>query len=187
MWVNAIGNGVGANTFTQPTVTYNGVGMTFVTSLLSNTSVGVQWVFRLVAPASGANNVVVTQSGTPAQFLASYAISYTGVHQTAPVDQTATDASGTTLTGTATTTVSNDWGVLFAESQADITVGTGTTTRIDSTGPDNYVGDSNGPLNIGSNSMTVTQGTDTGGAIVIYFSPSAGGSSARRTLLGVGF
>lgn len=191
LFVDVIGNGANANTFSQPSVTYNGVSMSFVsgTTVVSNTNVGVQWVFRLVAPASGANNVVVTQGATKAQFVASYAISYTGADQTNPIDQTATANSGTTLTCTATTTVNNDWGVIFAEGQTNVTASTGTTARIDSTAPDNLVGDSNGVLSTGSNSMSITQVADSGGAVAVFFSPAGAtstGLATRRTLLGVG-
>ena len=73
-------------------VTYNGVAMTLGGSL--NGSDGDRTtLFYLVAPATGANNVVVTFSATTFSAVAG-AVSFSGVHQSAPVGSYVS-ASGT--------------------------------------------------------------------------------------------
>jgi len=59
-------------------VTYNGVSMTLVdTRLTTSTSISIK-TWRLAAPATGANNVVVTFSSGPYNPLSTEAISFTG-------------------------------------------------------------------------------------------------------------
>jgi hypothetical protein len=74
-------------------VTYNGVALTQAWALN-----GPGWVrnegWYLVAPATGANTVVVTYAGNNLQAAAG-GVSFTGVNQTTPVDTAAT-ASGNT-------------------------------------------------------------------------------------------
>lgn len=81
------------STQTVSTVTYNGVSMTLIPSCTAeaNDLRVEQWY--LVAPATGANNVVVTPTATtPA--ISSVAASFTGVDQSTPIGTCAT-ATGT--------------------------------------------------------------------------------------------
>lgn len=88
-------------------VTYNGVGMTKQTEATygAGTVRISQWY--LVAPATGANNVVVTCSD--AHDIAANATSYNGVHQTTPINTSNTGGTdgGTSYTVSVTTTVAN--------------------------------------------------------------------------------
>lgn len=75
-------------------VTYATVAMTQIGSAqVSADGLTTNTVWQLAAPATGANNVVVSITGT--NHIASVASSYTGVDQTTPV---ATNASGTGTT-----------------------------------------------------------------------------------------
>ena len=72
------------------TCTYNGVSMTNVGSVVFGSSSGERiTLFGLKAPATGANNIVVTVTGT--HWLALGAISLTGVDQTTPWGTAGTD------------------------------------------------------------------------------------------------
>lgn len=67
------------------TATYGGVSMTEIRRDQHPTSTAISsWAFRLVAPATGANNVVVSHSGGTLG-LACGAISHTDVNQTTPI------------------------------------------------------------------------------------------------------
>lgn len=78
------------------TVTYGGVSMTSVVSeSFDNNTLGKAQLFRLLSPATGANNVVVTvtnNNGSGA--IISGAISFTGNDTTTPVAQTAVANDG---------------------------------------------------------------------------------------------
>ncbi|HEX9638719.1 MAG TPA: C25 family cysteine peptidase, partial [Acidobacteriota bacterium] len=67
---------------TVSSVTYNGVNLTQVGARSNSAHARIE-IWRLVAPATGANNVVVTMSAA-ARFVAG-AASFTGVNQTTPV------------------------------------------------------------------------------------------------------
>lgn len=129
-----VGVEVGAgNTITG--VTYNGVSMSQVNLLaLGGSTFGNVYVFKLVGPSTGANNIVVTASAST--FIYCAATSFTGVDQTTPIDvNTTTSATATSITGTVTTTKDNDWLFGFV-SKGDtlpdnptLTAGTNTTIR----------------------------------------------------------
>lgn len=92
-------------------VTYNGVSMTKLVSARRGDSDRYIHIFGLVAPATGANNVVVSRTGTTS-VMRSGAVSYTGVDQTNPVNDTETYTSPTPaddlqLSISPTTTVDN--------------------------------------------------------------------------------
>ena len=65
-------------------VTYNGVAMTSAVTPVANANPDKQYLWYLINPATGANNVVATMS--PASDSVSFiSQSYTGVHQTVPL------------------------------------------------------------------------------------------------------
>lgn len=84
-------------------VTYNGVAMTTIGSVLSVDQRAHQW--RLINPATGAHNVVVTFSD--AVDAVAGAVSATGVHQTTMIGTQAT-ASGTAVEPTVDVTSATD-------------------------------------------------------------------------------
>ena len=114
--------------------TYNGVAMTLVTSIDNTDSFAntITYLFRLIAPATGANNIVVDVEGAPGNVAVS-AASFTGVHQTTPL--------GTPVTGTGnnsdtpSVTVSGATGDLIVDFLGTLgnaisgTPGTGQTSR----------------------------------------------------------
>lgn len=74
--------GVGADQSVD-SVTYNGVALTAIAGTLLNFSGFIRGqIFRLINPATGAHDVVVTCSGNARTSHA--ALSFTGVHQTTP-------------------------------------------------------------------------------------------------------
>lgn len=89
-------------------VTYNGVAMSQLVKQKASVAFGeFIYIYGLLAPATGANNIVVSRSG--ASNVSLQAISYTGVKQSGLPDATkpTTSAVGTTVTGTITTVADN--------------------------------------------------------------------------------
>lgn len=160
-------------------VTYAGVSLTKIgSSLLVPTTTIYMSLWYLVAPATGANNIVVTSSVNN-ETLSGLASSYTGVLQTSPIDGGSSGTTGTVNTGTSITTTLtltnvNDWLICVAG------WGTGTLStssgviRVQPAGV-NYDGiaDSNVAVGSGSQSFTITNGSNTVGAqIMSAFSPA---------------
>lgn len=147
-------------------VTYNGVSMTQInTQAIGGATFDNMYLFRLVAPATGSNNVVITASAST--FIYSTAASYTGVDQTNPIDvNTTTTATATNLTLTMTTTVDNTWLVGFwgigeDAGDDDFTAGANTTERASDTAPGIWFssGDTNAAQTpAGSKSINLTNG-----------------------------
>lgn len=167
--------------------TYNGVAMT----KLGSTQVPADrfiYLFGLLNPATGANNVVVSASSSIR--LDGVSASYTGVSafETAVTSTAASPA--TSLTLTATTGVANCWLVAnFKQDLGTSTAGTGTTIRVDSTHGMN-IADSNGALTQASHSLIENlAGGENWGGIMAAMEPSGGAAAAVQQmlmLLGVG-
>lgn len=117
-------------TATVPTVTYNGVALTISDNTGFITSIGYNYLFYLVAPSTGANNVIVTVAGGHPY---SVSASYTGFVVVDPGASAHSNTNGIGVTAQAsnvTTTVDNDWVIgIFNFSGASITAGSGTTQR----------------------------------------------------------
>jgi hypothetical protein len=110
-------------------VTYNGVAMTLVAKNLTGMN---RYLYRLVAPATGANNVVINTTNGHTIFAG--AVSYTGADATQPSSATTnSSASGaTSLLTSTTTTVDQAWVVLLEGSfngNPEPGAGTGATKR----------------------------------------------------------
>ena len=89
---------------TVTSVTYSGVAMSLVAAQSNGTSVRAE-LWQLVAPQTGAHNIVATIA--PGTAMACGAMSFTGVNQTTPIDATNSN-TGTSATPTVTvTTVTN--------------------------------------------------------------------------------
>jgi hypothetical protein len=96
------GNNGGSDASQTLSATYNGVAMTSVSKVHSNSGTsGFIEVFRLVAPASGAHNVVVTVGGSGGSVwtLTGGSMSFDGVDQATP------ESGISTNTGTSNATV----------------------------------------------------------------------------------
>jgi len=165
----------GGNTISG--VTYNGVAMTQLgTANASNSR--KPYLFGLANPATGANNVVVSASGTTLIYAVSE--SYTGTSSTQP-DGTANTGNVTnqaSITGTVTVTQNNCWLVMFVNSGTDDALGSGsagagTTLRIQGDSNSSLY-DSNGTVSTGAQSLvaTLTGGnTDDMGQVTISLAP----------------
>lgn len=98
-----------------------------------------QYLYGLAAPATGANDIVISAGAT--DNIICYSASYTGVHQTVPVDQRITQnnsgiSSGAWNGATLVTRVTDSWGVLLSTKSAGGTMsaGGGSTERADGDG-----------------------------------------------------
>ncbi len=169
-------------------VTYNGVAMTQVDSFRSQ-GLGGHELYMLVNPASGANNVVVSASGSVAIYAA--ASSYTGALQTGQPNTNNGNASdpATTSTVSVTTTVDNCWLISSAGTKAGAgataSASTGTVTRQ----ANGYVsiGDSNGVrATAGSHGQTWMPSASTGIAVIVAaIAPAAGEQVTQATVTSV--
>lgn len=162
---------------TISSLTYNAVAATEVDEQVASDgtdSVRLS-LYILAAPATGANNVVATISGTlnGSKQFAVNAQTYTGAAQTGQPDSTgnftATGSSAASVTVSTTVVASNTWLVGGAsENQGDIAAGAagaGTTYR-GSAQFNMYGADSNGTVGTGSQSL-VWGRASTGGAEIV--------------------
>lgn len=167
-----------ANTGSTTTgVTYGGVSMTQVGSV---TDIGpTEYLWYLVNPASGANNVVVTNSGS---VTTGSAISFTGASQTGQPDATYTGTSTTTssFSSSITTVADNCFVVCTSRTGNGFTLTGGTNTTIGSQPDGIYFGSCGlwystaAKTPAGSATLNVTCTSQYfGGAIMASFKPVA--------------
>jgi hypothetical protein len=170
----------GSSTITG--ITYGGVALTKEEEVQVP---GDRWMtlWYLVGPASGANNVVVTSSGS--ENLRFSALSYTGVDQSTPAgptdgsDTATTTAPNSEISTTITTTADNDWMVMFAKDDGGANTfssSTGDTMRLATDAGGQAWADTGAPISpAGSTTMTLDNGnmTDDMGAIGLAFKVSS--------------
>jgi len=131
-------------------VTYGGVSMSQVNKQVATN--GYMYSYILIAPATGANNVVVSVS--PTQDIWSASASYTGATQSSQPHQqgTAVQASGTSFASQSLTpTLTNTWHISWFRSSANLIIaaGSGTTKRQSpATSTEMMIADSNGEITI---------------------------------------
>lgn len=166
-------------------ITYNGVALTQIATVLGVAADRRTELWYLIAPATGANNIVVTLSGAPGAFFNVGAVSYTGVKQTGQPDATANtnNTSNVTTTSQAVTTVDdNCWLVgAICDGAADgSAVQSGTTfrlsvyNRVGAAGYELFFIDSNGAKTpAGSYSLGETHNSNRSAIIVASLSPVA--------------
>lgn len=176
------------------TVTYNGVSMT---NLLSDHFVADgtwHYIFGLLAPATGTNNIVVTSGASATNFKSASSESYTGVKQSGLPDSSpagTNSAAANALTITFTTVANNSWVFLGAEGAVQ-TAGTGLSQiRFDTTGASLgiYDNNTNGAITpAGSYTATVNYtGNGHVNLLGVSFAPSvAAATKYYRALMGVG-
>lgn len=158
-------------------VTYNGVAMTQINKALASSGDRYVYLYGLVGPASGSNDVVI--SGPPGA-VQSFKISYTGALQSGLPDAQGTNTalSVTSISKAITTVLDNCWVVCMFSlggNGAVATVTTG-TKRIDPGNNPIGMGDSNGAVTpAGSYTTTVTQNGAAANAtlLVASFGPAA--------------
>ena len=171
---------VAQNPFGISGVTYAGVAMTFLTSI-SSADADIVYLYYLLNPATGANNIAVTisgyTSGTVHQRI--FGASYTGVSSVNPDSSNSGTASGNTKAVATTIVASNCWLICSGLGETDSTTSstvtaTGRTTRKTASDwgyPGNrtvglQLSDTNGVIATGSQSTTFTT-TKSGGSTFV--------------------
>lgn len=147
-------------------VTYNSVSLTQTDQQEDSLGYDV-FMHYLLAPSTGANNVVVSRSSSGS--VMSAAMSYTGVNQTT-FPNTGTNKAqvgATTVTMSITTANSNSWIVACGERHRGWTAGAATTLRATEGVGTIASSDSNGTKSVGANTMVATQSDSTASAYII--------------------
>jgi hypothetical protein len=176
---------VNTDTDTVTGVTYNGVAMTRMNTITCTVPSSQRgYLYYLLSPSTGANNVVVSSSSADIQ---SRAISYTGVTSVGANGTFTPNASTTTAAISVTTTANNSWLVAGARNfAAAVTAGSGTTMR--SSAVDDF-GDSTNIATSGTN-YTLNFASSSSGWLVNAIELQEGSTPtavlARKALLGVG-
>lgn len=159
-------------------VTYNGVAMTKVLGFATDF---YNTIWALVAPATGANNVVITCSSSVN--IIPMAISYSGCDQNTPTITNSGTTASSTITVNVTTTADNSWLMGFQRKNAGgaVTAGANTTIRQDDTTYGFTTCDSNGPQTpTGSYGQSLTYSA-TKWLGVVAFAPVASGGGFTPT------
>lgn len=138
-------------------VTYNSVAMTQIGTVANNNR---SYLFYLLAPATGNNNIVISSSNS-VQIRAANA-SHTGALQSGVPDASGTQqlSAVTSITTSVTTVLNNCWMVAHcADDQGTLAAGTGSTQRAVASTASSIIGDSNGVITpAGAYSMQWTHG-----------------------------
>lgn len=172
--------------------TYAGVNMVLVNSIaVGGTAFNKMYLYYLVNPASGANNVVINNTGV-ANFIYACSASYTGVTQILPIDASATNSAvGSSVTESVTTVSDNDWLVCYVgqatTATGNLSGGANTTARLLANGW-NTIGDSNAAQTPpGSYSQTINVSTaELLGMVVAAFIPATATKVSSLATLGAG-
>lgn len=169
-------------------VTYAGVSMTKLDSVQMPANRWI-YIYGLLAPATGANNVVITSTGT---FIGACSASYTGVKQSGLPDAiTHNTTTGTSLSTSLSSLSDNAWALaLISGSGGATTVSTGQTVRVTDDDGVSII-DSNAVIHpAGSTTVTFTQALASRpmGCIMMYMAPVVTASAVKpfRALMGVG-
>ena len=154
-------------------ITYNLVPMTLISEVEETTSGYLIYLFYLVAPATGANNVTIV--GSVSAVIGGFSSSYTGADPTGVPDASTSHAGtpATTFTTTLTTVKNNCWTILWAKASSGTpAAGSGTSQLINAYS--DLLGDSNGVITpAGSHSMAVTEAASpTWASIMASFAPA---------------
>lgn len=148
-------------------ITYNGVAMT----LVGKVSSGTMWsyLYILVNPASGANNVVVSISSS--NYVRALSASYTGTLQTGQPDSFATNytAGATSLVTSTTVVKNNSWvvGMIANDGALAMTDSTGVVATRASLDNTTKLSDSNGPVSPGAYGMTWTFSSQAAASVLV--------------------
>jgi hypothetical protein len=161
-------------------VTYAGTSMTLINK---RSEARKSYLFYLINPASGANNIVI--SASTAHYLLGGAADYSGVKQSPLPDASSTGdtgGGGATLTTTLTTVADNSWTIICGNDSGPWTMGAGSTQRaLDATFGIWVMADSNGVITpAGSHSMTLTGGSASVGSMMASFAPAVSGTGIKH-------
>lgn len=189
LWV-----GVWMGTADDVAVTYNGVSMTVAVKVQAPGDNLWHYLFYLVSPATGSNQVSCTGTNSYGT-CRGVAASYTGVNTGTPdlITDSTTNASATTIDCNVTTTQDNCWGVGWCRASAagaDVVFSVSATNRQVANGggadDDSVFADSNGSLGAAA-AETFTMTTGVSGAmagLMATFAPTGGGGSPVGPLAG---
>lgn len=175
-----IGSYAGTNGTTVSSMTYAGNGTTYIDRGKYNANSSWVYVHYQTAPATGANNVVVSFNQNC--YKGTVAASYSGVDQTTPINASGNTSTTNTnnLTKSLTSTVDNCWGVAFMEGSncdpALITVNNLLSFEMAEQGDGVYAADTNGSVgSAGSKTMGWTQstGSNLNGMVAVLIAPAA--------------
>lgn len=152
-------------------VTYNGVAMT---KIIGHNDWSNRWTYLwyLIAPATGAHNVVITSSSSV--LINGNASSYTGCKQSWVPDASAkNNASSTTITTSVTTIADNCRTVLIGTTNVNQAASTGSTQRTLSSDTAFWLYDSNAALTPAwSKSMIITATSWGMNTVIASFAPA---------------
>lgn len=166
-------------------VTYNGVAMTQLAAYQSAQSL-LDYVYYIVAPATGANNIVWSASGSGTFVTGS--VSYTGVNQTTPIPTTTNSSTATNInfSHSITTTLSNSWALAFSRDSdgAALTLSTGIKRVFNDANGCNGL-DSNGTVSVGTYTFVGTYSAGTPSTDVVLAELAATVTSAVKTAEGL--
>jgi hypothetical protein len=175
------------NSRTVSSVKYAGADMTLIGEQTADGSGGYVRQYGLANPASGANNIVITLSGTNQIFATS--ASYTGVDQTTPNPNSSTTGS---VTGTGfnvsspSVTVDQSWIAMHGRSPSRVPTADSFTVVRQTNGTSGDAGwllDSDAGRNTGSNTLNFSYSPSaTSYYVITNIAPSTGGSSGPANL-----
>ncbi len=161
-------------------ITYNGVGMTLIDKSLQTGTAYPRYayLYGLVNPASGTNNVVVNASDNTNRII-SYSVSYQGASQINQPDSHTvnTSANTTNITTNLTTNTDNDW-MVSAAIAADTATSAGTNVTIrDNAQFTGAIGDNNAKITPPQSYPMTWNGAGTSAWNVLQasISPASGG------------
>ena len=174
-------------------VTYAGTAMTSLGRVHSGgagQSFGFVEVFRLIAPAAGANTVSVTFSAGPDNVSAG-SLSFSGADQSAGTGTAYTADSGGSDVGSgsvqvSSTTSGNICAAVLCDGSGGVSFTSGTSRWNDNTGPFNDAAGGSAAATLASTGSAVTfswtQGTDFYGAIAVEVLAASSGTTASGSL-----
>jgi hypothetical protein len=140
--------------------TYNGTAMTLIDSYYETYNNTYVYLYYLVAPATGPNNVIITIPSPT--FIHATASSYTGASQTGIPDATAkSTGQAQNYSQSLNTAADNSWAIMIAANGNGRAVGagTGTTLRGTTLGGGGMLLDSNGPVTPTGSKTLIANGT----------------------------
>lgn len=160
-------------------VTYNSVAMTAMSGPTLYATFGRYSSWRLVAPATGANNIVMSLGGTGDELVLG-GISFTGVDQTTPLGTVAA-AQGTSTAATVDASSAADEIVVDhchafnnnASGAFSFAPGAGQTERYDVNVSDNFAG-ACGSTETGAATTTMSQTITTAGSVTEWRTSAVG-------------
>lgn len=165
------------------TITYNGASLTYLGKGAYAACPAHVYVYYMVNPSSGANNVVISTGGSNSAIYSAWA-SYSGVSQSSPIDgfvEHSPGAQSNSVSASHTVTAANCWGIscalTFNMTCAEVDANQGVLTTKRSCHDDGVaIGDTNGTVSTGSVTMgwdRNTAGNSFSGLVNLSLTPAA--------------